>query len=194
MDRFPSPFEKLLGAMDAHWSRKTRGLALCFGFLAFLVSGRLISGVLRSEKPELMAGTGAPALSMAGRSRLGSSRAIRSGFTNVAQDALHELTRAFEARRVDVFASLVDVDYELDYHRMLHDLESQFQRSDQIQLSMNLLSVEPLPAGFVAEVRWQKTFRVKRTGHRVHEEGQSHLFFGDGSPPRLRTIRGEMPF
>jgi hypothetical protein len=104
------------------------------------------------------------------------------------------LVRAFEAERVDVFAALVDVDYELDYHRMLHDLEGQFHRSDRIQLSMNLLSVEPLPAGFVAEVTWQKTFRVKRTGRQIHEEGSSRLFFGGGSPPRLQTIRGEIPF
>lgn len=159
----------------------------------FVCLGRVATDAVRSRYPALLGGAGSPPLALAGHTRMG-ARAIRSGFTADATDALHKLVRAFEARRVDLFAGLVDVDYELDYHRLLHDLESSFSRTDQIQLSMNLVSVEPLPAGFTAEVRWQKTYRVRKTGHRVHEEGSSQLVFGGEAPPRLRTIRGEMPF
>ncbi len=133
-----------------------------------------------------------PTLSLAGRSRMG--RGIRSGFTSEASEAVHALVSAFEARRVDVLADLVDVDYELDYHRLLHDLEAQFTRTDQIQMAMNLISVEPLPEGFSVEVDWKKTYRVRRTGHKVHEEGTSRLVFVGERDPRLMAIRGEMPF
>lgn len=174
-------------------SIRTRALGLLAAGILFVAGGRALTVMVLQALPA--AGTAgpepAPALALAGRTRLGGG--IRSGFTADAAEAIHVLVNAFETQQVDLFAGLVDLDYELDYHRLLHDLESQFSRTDQIDMNMRVLSVEPLPEGFAAEVDWQKTFRVRRTGHRVHHEGSSRLVFA-GSPPRLLSVQGQMPF
>ena len=173
-------------------SLRTRIAALALSALGLVVTGRLLTGVVLARLPAAGGDGPKPVLALAGHSRLGNG--IRSGFTSDAAEAVHALVTAFEARRVDLFAGLVDLDYELDYHRLLHDLEGQFSRTDDIDLAVDLVSVEPLPEGFAAEVQWQKSFRVLRTGHRVHLEGLSRLIFAGDDPPRLLAIRGEMPF
>lgn len=173
-------------------SLRTRLAALVLTTVGLVATGRLLTGVVLARLPGAGGDGPKPVLALAGHSRLG--QGIRSGFTSDAAEAVHSLVSAFEARRVDLFASMVDLDYELDYHRLLHDLEGQFSRTDDIDLAMSLVSVEPLPEGFSAEVQWQKSFRVLRTGHRVHLEGLSRLVFAGDDPPRLLAIRGEMPF
>lgn len=173
-------------------SLRTRVAVLALSLVGVVATGRLLTGVVLARNPEAGRDGPKPVLALAGHSRMG--QGIRSGFTAEASEAVHALVTAFEARRVDLFAGLVDLDYELDYHRLLHDLEGQFSRTDDIDLAMSLVSVEPLPEGFAAEVQWQKSFRVLRTGHRVHLEGLSRMIFAGEDPPRLRAIRGEMPF
>lgn len=173
---------------DSRPSRRAPRRALAIGMLAVgvFVTGRAVGGGRNRARK--------PGLSMASKAPLIARRQIRTGFTKDAAHAVQSLAAAFEAGQVEPFARLVDVDYEYDYHRLLHDLEAYFHRHDEIRLSMQLDTVEPLPVGFVAEVRWRKTFRVRRTRHRVHEEGAARLVFSGGDLPRLRSVRGEMPF
>lgn len=151
------------------------------------------NGGIWSESPAAPP-AGTPRLSMAGGFRPEPVRGIRSGFTKTATEAIHGLVEAFESERIDIFAGLVDVDYDLDYHRMLHDLESYFESHEKIRLDMQLVGVEPMAVGFAAEVKWEKTYQVRRTRHQVHQEGSARLVFSGDLPPRLKGIRGEMPF
>lgn len=164
-------------------------VATTAAFLSPAVLGPATPG---APTPEASA-SGTP-LILVGRTRLGGSQGIRTGFTSSAARAVHELVRAFEGREVEEFARLVDIEYDLDYHRMLHDLEGYFLRHDRVQMNMQLEGVEPLPVGFMAEVHWEKVHRVKKTRALVHQEGIARLFFTGGEPPRLRSVRGEMPF
>ncbi len=164
------------------------------GLVALLLTGRVGTGPRRSFTVPPVPGPG-PVLFRAERSgQVELPKRIRTGFTQNATRVLHALSTAFQEGSVEDFARHLDVDYEYDYHRMLHDLEAYFAQNDRISLGMELRSVEPLPSGFVAEVRWQKTFRIRKTHHQVHEEGEARLVFTGEASPRLRAVRGQMPF
>jgi hypothetical protein len=172
----------------SHRIRWAAGAALLLAGAALFTNG----GMWRD--PLAAAPGGAPRLAMAGGFQAEPARGIRSGFTKTASEAIHGLVEAFESERIDIFAGLVDVDYDLDYHRMLHDLESDFETHEKIRLDMQLVGVEPMAVGFTAEVKWEKTYQVKRTRHQVHQEGVARLVFSGDLPPRLKGIRSEMPF